>query len=679
MIKRLFRGLLSLSMLFSLATNPFVLAEEENTSTEGVSENGGVIEPTLQDRINTLPTVEELKAKSESEQAEIYDEAEAISDAFSLLTEEEQAEVDTTKLEDLLEYFNSLVAPTDDTVTLDLSRGNIIIKPTGYIQNGSTVPFTGTYIITGNYYSNTNTALNFWNDTDNDVTYNVIFDNVQIESDYWADNTINFNFNNSKITLNLTSKGINKIISSDHTVFANQNSDSEVEVNITEEEGSSLKLDSSDIKTGSNMIYSNITSFKVNENTISNTEAYKSGKYAVAEDVIFPSKNKEIKKGGIYYVEGGTCPGGQVMSIKTSDKVTLIIDGDIICNNGSNFLFINSSGEVEIKNESNYKIQTSSWGYFICDNSDNAKITVNGGEYIGENLETYAMIYSYKNTNLITLNNCKFQRDNTKYKYGVYADNLKLTNCTFETCQNAIGIKESVLLDGTITFTNNEDGDIQLINTDSKIDFGDTVEIENQKIKVSLLTPLKEGEKRQITPNNTDIKYFDVLVPSNSDYMIDYDPTGKYFSIWEHSHDWTYALNSEGNSVIAKCSNEDCYYQKSPLEATVTASDAVYTGTSYNKASFVNNITKVTGAEASDSITYEGTGQTKYDESTEAPTNIGTYKASIKVGDVVVYANFAITEESKKEEDKSKSSTKITNTVSVPTTYALVSTDTKGN
>lgn len=41
MIKRLFRGLLSLSMLFSLTTNSFVLAEEENTSTEGASENGG--------------------------------------------------------------------------------------------------------------------------------------------------------------------------------------------------------------------------------------------------------------------------------------------------------------------------------------------------------------------------------------------------------------------------------------------------------------------------------------------------------------------------------------------------------------------------------------------------------------------------------------------------------------
>lgn len=680
MIKRLFRGLLSLSMLFSLTTNSFVLAEEENTSTEGASENGGVTEPTLQDKINALPTVDEYKAKGESEQAEIYDEAEAISDAFNLLTKEEQEEVDTTKLEDLLEYFNSLVAPTDDTVTLDLSKGHIIIKPTGYIQNGPTVSFTGTYIITGSFYSNKDTALSFWNDTDNDVTYNVIFDNAQIfpqENTYvYSSSTIEFANNKSKITLNISNKGVNKIVSPDHTVFKNQTSTSEVEVNITEEEGSSLKLDRSETTVGSNIIYTDIASFKVNENTISNTEAYKSGKYAVAEDVIFPSINKQIKKGGIYYVEGGTSSGSQVASINTSDKVTLIIDGDIICDN-SNFLYINSSGEVEIKNESNYKIQTSDWGYFIWDNSENAKITVNGGEYIGENLIALAMIYSYKNTNLITLNNCKFQRDNTNYKYGVYAYNLKLINCTFETCQNAIGIKKSVLLDGTMTFTNNEAGDIQLINLDSKIDFGDTLEHTNPKLKVSLLTSLTEGEKRQITPNNTDIKYFDVLVPSNSNYMIDYDPTGKYFSIWKHSHDWTYALNSAGNSVIAKCSNEDCYYHKSPLTATVTATNAVYTGTGYDKASFVNNITKVTGAEVSDSITYEGTESTKYDASTVAPTDIGTYKASIKVGDLEAYANFAITEESKKEEDKSKSSTKTTTNTNQTSTYALVSTDTK--
>ncbi len=670
-MKKIFRGLLALTMLFSLTTNTFVLAEE-TTLTE--SENEGVIEPTLQERIDALPTVEEFKTKEESEQTEIYNEAEAIADELENLSEN-QAEVDTTKLENLFEYLNRLVAPTDDTVTLDLSNGNIIIKPTGYIQNGPTVPFTGTYIITGNYYSNTNTALNFWNSTNNDVTYNVIFENVQIESDYSASNTINFNFNSSKITLNITNKGINKIVSSNHAVFANQNSDSEVEVNITEEEGSSLKLDSSEIKTGSNMIYSNITSFKVNENTISNTEAYKSGKYAEAEDVIFPSKHKEITKGGIYYIEGGTCSNGQVTNINTSEKVTLIIDGDIICDNS--FLWINNASEVEIKNENNHKIQTSNWGYLICDNSENAKITINGGEYIGTNLESYAMIYSYNNKNLITLNNCKFQRDNTNLKYGVYANNLNVKNCVFETCQSAIAARQSLLLDGTITFTNNADGDIKLENLDSKINFGNNFDIKDQKIKVSLLTALSEGEKRQITVNDTDIKYFDLLVPVNNDYSIDYDATLKCFSIWEHSHDWVYALNSVGNSIIAKCSNDDCYYFKSPLSATVTATNAVYTGTSYNKASFTNNISKVTGAEATESITYEGTGSTKYDASTVAPTNIGTYKASIKVGDVVAYANFAITEESKKEDDKSKSSTKITTNTNQTSTYMLVSTDTK--
>ena len=89
---------------------------------------GGVIEPSLQERIDALPTVDEFKTKEESEQSEIYDEAEAISDAFNLLTEEEQAEIDTTKLEDLITYFNSLVeieaSKEDDDSSVGGDGGN---------------------------------------------------------------------------------------------------------------------------------------------------------------------------------------------------------------------------------------------------------------------------------------------------------------------------------------------------------------------------------------------------------------------------------------------------------------------------------------------------------------------------------------------------------------------------
>lgn len=70
-MKKIFSSLLSLTMLFSLTTNSFVLAEEEPTQTEGTSENGGVIEPSLQERIDALPTVDEFKTKEESEQSEI--------------------------------------------------------------------------------------------------------------------------------------------------------------------------------------------------------------------------------------------------------------------------------------------------------------------------------------------------------------------------------------------------------------------------------------------------------------------------------------------------------------------------------------------------------------------------------------------------------------------------------
>lgn len=636
-MKKIFKGILSLTMLFSLANNLFILAEE-TTPTEG--ENGGVTEPTLQERIYALPTVDEFKSKEESEQTEIYNEAEAIADALENLSEEEQAEIDTTKLENLFEYFNSLVVSTDDTVTLDLANGKILISPTGYTQNGTSNDFVGTYTITGNL--TTDTPLSFTNTTDSAVTYNVVFNDAHILGGTYCSAITFASETTSDITLNLTNNGKSEVRAYGGPAFQTfEESQAKVTINLTD--NGSLYLGpqvTSQSEYSSQRIYSTNIDFKKDGTTVSNTEAYKSGEYVHTETIYPSSSCKEITEGGTYYVEGGDYTAYLAIRIETSEKVTLVIEGDITCNN--TFLNIQSSGEVVIENEENHKIQTNNYGYFIDDESQyNAKITVNGGEYIG-NDNSYAMIYNPHNTNLLTLNNCKFKRNNTSGKNGIYAKNIKATNCTFETCGDAIVALQNITLDGANTFTNNSSSDININNSDARLSFSDSFESNGQILKVALGTSLTENEKRRITENNTDAKYASVLVAANSNYAINYDSTDQYYYVWEHTHTWTYNANKTLNTIEAHCSSEDCNYHDNPLTATISSPSIVYNGNRYDKAKVVDNITSITGGDTVESITYEGINGTDYIANTRPPINAGSYMALFRIEKVIIHECFGI-------------------------------------
>ena len=78
------------------------------------------------------------------------------------------------------------------------------------------------------------------------------------------------------------------------------------------------------------------------------------------------------------------------------------------------------------------------------------------------------------------------------------------------------------------------------------------------------------------------------------------------------------------------------------MTATLTATDATYSGKAYDGASVINNITSVTGASAG-SIKYVGRDGTSYTESTTAPTNAGKYTAKVTIGGKTASADFEIT------------------------------------
>ncbi len=660
MKKKIFNSLLSFAMLFSLTTNTSVFAEEEITSEEGTNENGGVQDTTLQSRIDALPTVDEFQSKTESEQDEIYNEAESITDALNNLSSKEQAELDTTKLEELFEYINSLVTVLDEsTVTLDLANGKIVISPTGYTQNGISYDFVGTYTITGSLTGDT--PLSFTNTTDSEVTYNVIFDNVHILGDTYCSAVTFAKETKSDIILNLTNNGKSEVRAYGGPSFQTfDESSANVSINLTD--NGSLYLgpqDSSQSGYSEQRVYSTGIDFKKDGETVSNNEEYTSGSYQTDANVITPENNNgSITKGGTYYIEGGTYSiNSYVAYIETNDNVTLVIEGDITAN--GDFLLIDTlllftEGEVVINNEANHKIEakgtSQNTGYIVQNmQENNKKITINGGEYIGYQSDygsnpVSSLIDCELNTNELVLNNCSFNFNDDR-KPDIYATNVIVTNCVFKNCSDAIVATKSVTLDGTNTFTNTSNSDIKLASSDARLSFGENF-VANGQIKVSLENDLTEGEKRQIT-NETDIKYLSALAAANSDYAIGYDQTNQYFYIWEHTHTWTYNLNSTKDTIEAHCLNEECIYHDNPLTATITVASIVYNGKQYDKASVTNNISSITGAEPYD-ITYEGIKElgTDYPANTVPPTNAGTYRAMFTVEnagkDVICYQNFAI-------------------------------------
>ena len=152
--QRVFATFLAASMVFTM-TPMTSFAEEMGTDT--VSEETQVqtsdseaIEA-LQSRIGALPTVDEFIALADGTtvedstlnqaQLDVYNEAQAIAEEMDKLTDEEQGQLDTGKLEALFEYFNSMTEETASNV----------ISPSSSIQ---TITSGGTYTVKGGTYSN---------------------------------------------------------------------------------------------------------------------------------------------------------------------------------------------------------------------------------------------------------------------------------------------------------------------------------------------------------------------------------------------------------------------------------------------------------------------------------------------------------------------------------------------
>ncbi|SEF76824.1 Putative Ig domain-containing protein [Butyrivibrio sp. Su6] len=108
-----------------------------------------------------------------------------------------------------------------------------------------------------------------------------------------------------------------------------------------------------------------------------------------------------------------------------------------------------------------------------------------------------------------------------------------------------------------------------------------------------------------------------------------------------HIHSFTYSAT--GATITATCSDTSCALHSSPATLTLSATDTTYTGSAYTGASLTDT-TAWTGAGLTvPTIEYEGHSNTSYTKSETAPTNAGTYTASITVGGKTATADFTIT------------------------------------
>ena len=116
---------------------------------------------------------------------------------------------------------------------------------------------------------------------------------------------------------------------------------------------------------------------------------------------------------------------------------------------------------------------------------------------------------------------------------------------------------------------------------------------------------------------------------------------GDYVRVYSASHQWSYT--AAGNTVTAACTqkNGTCPYAGRELKLTLTAPNATVSEGAYTRASIENSISAVTKENAG-AIYYAGKDGTTYTKSTTAPTQVGTYEATVTIGGATATSTFRI-------------------------------------
>lgn len=421
-----------------------------------------------------------------------------------------------------------------------------------------------------------------------------------------------------------------------------------------------------------------------------------------AANTISPGENVKITSGGTYTVQGGTYtktgprdPFGGVITIDTTEKVTLEITGNINMPGDDDGCFIsieNACKELTIINEYTVNVDNN---VFLNNKNKDATVTFEGGTYEALTNNGVPII---QNGGVVNLKNAKFNATGS-FDYGVIVRNgwfendgtINIQNGTILDCGGNTGIGNGCIergtvnmYGGTITSPSSKKGPITIGINAAKIkvvggkiqnyDWGIYLEGQtNVSATIGNVTfenndcdiVMDSGKKFTIQDDfqgtaSVEVNSFPctITTPGTSPEMckritytdgfhsISYDTTEKCLYVSDHLHSWSYSTSA--NKIIATCTAKpDCEFNPGKLDLTLAAADAYYSGNTYTGATVTNGIAYQSDNEAD--IVYYLKDGTKTNSSNSgaasegaAPVNSGQYTVKVTFGGQTISADFEI-------------------------------------
>lgn len=418
-----------------------------------------------------------------------------------------------------------------------------------------------------------------------------------------------------------------------------------------------------------------------------------------AANTISPGENVKITSGGTYTVQGGTYtktgprdPFGGVITIDTTEKVTLEITGDINMPGDDDGCFIsieNACKELTIINEYTVNVDNN---VFLNNKNKDATVTFEGGTYEALTNNGVPII---QNGGVVNLKNAKFNATGS-FDYGIIVRNrfdsdgtINIQNGTILDCGGNTGMYEACIVSGTvnmyggtITSTSSKKGSIGIDAAEIKVvggkiqnfDWGiylegrtnvsatiGNVTFENNNCDIVMSSGKKftiqddfKGTASvkvpsfpcTITTPGTSPEMCKRITYDGGFHSISYDTTEKCLYVSDHLHSWSYSTSAD--KIIATCTAKpDCEFNPGKLDLTLAAADAYYSGNTYTGATVTNGIAYQSDNEAD--IVYYLKDGTKTNSSNSgatsegaAPVNSGQYTVKVTFGGQTISADFKI-------------------------------------
>lgn len=416
-----------------------------------------------------------------------------------------------------------------------------------------------------------------------------------------------------------------------------------------------------------------------------------------AANTISPGENVKITSGGTYTVQGGTYtktgprdPFGGVITIDTTEKVTLEITGNINMPGDDDGCFIsieNACKELTIINE--YMVNVDN-NVFLNNKNKDATVTFEGGTYEALTNNGGSII---QNVGVVNLKYVNFNATGSW-------DSGNIVQNSWFSLAGTINIQDGTILDngggtescvdrgtvnmygGTITSSSSKKGGVGINAAEIKVvggkiqnfDWGiylegttnvsatiGNVTFENNNCDIVMSSGKKftiqddfQGTASvkvnsfpcTITTPGTSPEMCKRITYDDGFHSISYDTTEKCLYVSDHLHSWSYSTSA--NKIIATCTAKpNCEFNPGKLDLTLAAADAYYSGNTYTGATVTNGIAYQSDNEAD--IVYYLKDGTKTNSSNSgaasegaAPVNSGQYTVKVTFGGQTISADFEI-------------------------------------